>query len=114
MTDTNKIAGSGQHSHQVPTVEGLVVEIRDGNHAGTSVWLSSEGDYVFVDYDLRTIHRRPRCVLVRGLDIESLEYQPYGCDLDSPDGLVLLGLGLDEAVPSSDDSEILWDSADPS
>lgn len=111
----NKIAGSGQHSHPVPTVEGLVVEMRDGNHAGTSVWLSSDGDYVFACHERRTVRRAARCVLIEGLDAEvAIGDQPCGLDLDSPDGLILVGLDADEEVPTSEGSEILWDSADES
>lgn len=106
----NKIAGSGQHSHPVPTVPGLIVEILDGNHNGTSVWLSPAGGYVFACHERKTVEYAARCVLIRGLDTVAIGNQPCGLDLDSPDGLALVGLGADEPVPTSEGAEILWDS----
>lgn len=120
MSDSieNPTAGSGHHSCPVPVVIGLVVEIRDGNHLGTSVWRRDDDDlpYVFVSHDKGEVCYSERCVLVRGLDVEEIPYDsyPYGCDLSTPEGLVLLGLDRDEDTGSLDwleGSEILWDSA---
>lgn len=112
-TTTNEIRGSGQHSHLVPTVEGLVVEIRDGHHQGTAVWLRPDGTYAFATYDNGKVEIAERCVLLRGQDVEDVvPEQPYGCDLESPDGLVLIGVALDDDLSwISDGAIVLWDSA---
>jgi hypothetical protein len=112
----NPIAGTGQHSHRVPAIVGLVVEIRDGNHAGTSIWRRDDDrlPYVFVSHDKLQVGYAERCVLVRGLDVEEIPYEYlYGCDLSTPDGVVLLGLDAIECVDDLDwlKGEILWDSA---
>lgn len=114
----NPIAGSGHHSCPVPVVIGLVVEIRDGNHLGTSIWRRDDDKfpYVFVSHDKGDVCYAERCVLVRDLDVEEIPYgsYPYGCDLSTPEGLVLLGLDRDEDTSDLDwlkGSEILWDSA---
>lgn len=114
MTDNNRIAGYGQHSHEVPTVPGRVVEIRDGHHLGTAVWLRARGlgYYVFASYDTDRVGYAERCVLVRGQDVEDLpEGLPYGCDLDSPDGLALVGVDHDDDLAwLSEHATVLWDS----
>lgn len=106
----NEIAGRGQHSHEVPTAINAVVEIRDGQHKGTAVWLRTDGTFVFASYDDDTIEYAHRCVLVSGLD-GSVDHGVYGCDLDSPRGTFLVGVDRDDDlswVPA--DAEIVWDS----
>lgn len=115
MTTKNPIAGIGIHSMDVPVVPGLVVLIRDGHHAGTSVWRRDEDqgdDYVFVSHDTDRVEYAERCLLVRGLDLDEIPADtPYGCDLESPDGLVLLGTDRDDDlswIPET--AEVIWDS----
>ena len=114
---SNRIAGHGQHSHEVPTVPGRVVEIRDGHHLGTAVWLRDydcRNPYAFASFDTHRIGYAERCVLVRGQDVEDLpEGMPYGCDLDSPDGIALIGVDADDDLGwLSEHATVVWDSAD--
>lgn len=119
MSDSieNPVAGTGAHSHAVPAVVGRVVEIRDGNHNGTSVWrrASDLRPYCFASHDTGEVMDAERCLLVRDLDVEIIPSgYPYGCDLSTPDGLVLLGIDSAEDPTDLDwleGSEILWDSA---
>ena len=112
MTTTqNRIAGTGAYSHSVPTAPGAVILMRDGGHAGTEVYRVGDDDehpeYRFVSLDLGTVETSLRCVLVRlsGVEVEDLR-GPFGCNLDTSDGLALLGCDYDDEVPG----EILWDS----
>lgn len=104
------VAGSGQHSHEVPSAIGRVVLIRDGGHNGTEVYRTEDG-YRWVNLDQRTVYASERCVLVR-LAVNGADnlVEPYGCDLESPSGLALVGLDLGEEL-DADLGEILWDSA---
>lgn len=110
-------AGRGQHSHPVPSVPGLVVEIRDGQHQGTHVWRSDTtsrtAEFFFASLDNETLKRAARCLLLRGQDVESIDGDDaYGCDLDRPDGLILIGCATDDDLSwLSDGAEVLWDSA---
>ena len=114
MNDTttkNRIAGHGLYSHEVPSQIGAVVLIRDGQHNGTEVYAVEEG-FRFVSLDSGgDVATTDRCVLVRltGVSVDDLS-EPYGCDLDTPDGLALIGLDADE--PADDLGEILWDSTE--
>jgi len=110
-----KIAGTGQHSHEVPLRDGRVVEMRDASHEGTAVyWSENRARYVFVSYDQRSVDSAPRVVLLRGGDV-ALE-GVYACDLDTPDGLFLVGVDLDDdlswarALQGECPVEVLWDS----
>jgi|WetSurMetagenome_2_1015567.scaffolds.fasta_scaffold130486_1 hypothetical protein len=107
----NKIAGYGQHSHQVPSAEGCVILMRDGSHEGTEVYrLEDDKGFRFVSLDALDVRTAKRCVLVQltGVEIaDVVDQNPYGCDLDSPDGLALIGLETGEEVAGV----ILWDSA---
>jgi len=108
-TDMNRIVGTGHYSHAVPTEIGQVVTIRDGHHAGTEIY-QVEGGFRFVSLDLHTVSTVRRCALVRlAVSIDEVE-APYGCDLGTPDGLVLVGLDLDE--DPSELGEVIWDSKD--
>jgi hypothetical protein len=108
---TNKIAGHGQHSHLVPSAEGCVILMRDGGHEGTEVYrLEGDKGFRFVSLDALDVRRAKRCVLVQLTDVEIedvVDQNPYGCDLDSPDGLALIGVEIGEEVSGV----ILWDSA---
>lgn len=106
MSETNHIAGSGFYSHEVPSAVGRVVLIRDGTHYGTEVYRTEQG-FRFVSLDQCTMDTTERCVLVRlrGVSTDDL-WEPYGCDLESPDGLALIGCSNSDQVPG----EILWDS----
>jgi hypothetical protein len=111
------VAGHGQHSHAVPTVVGLVVEIGDGTHEGTSIWLTSRGDYCFALHDWARVTRAPRAVLIRGQSPEDITHETYGCDLGSPDGLAIVGVTANDGLAwLSKGASVLWDSAaeDPS
>jgi hypothetical protein len=117
----NMIAGAGAHSHEVPTVPGLVVLIRDAHHEGTSIWLRPDRQpgerraYAFADHERGTISYAPRVILVRGWSEEDLpaDGTPYGLDWDSPDGLVLVGVDNDVEIDADwlGEGEVLWDSA---
>lgn len=111
MTTSNKTAGHGQHSHLVPSAEGQVVLMRDSGHEGTEIYrLPEDKGFRFVSLDDRSARTSERCVLVQlaGVEVEDVADQnPYGCDLDSPDGLLLVGVDIGETV----DGTILWDSA---
>lgn len=112
MTDTNAIAGHGHHSHEVPSVPGRVVEIRDGNHNGTSVFQREDEGFYFVSHDQDRVQHADRCVLVAGQDVEELGEVAYGCDLSTPRGLFLIGVSDgDDLAWLTDGSEVLWDSA---
>jgi hypothetical protein len=110
-TMTNQIAGHGQHSHLVPSAEGCVVLMRDGGHEGTEIYrLADDKGFRFVSLDSREVRTAERCVLVQLTDVaieDVVDQNPYGCDLDSPDGLALVGVDADESV----DGVLLWDSA---
>lgn len=111
----NRTAGHGQNSHEIPTAEGQVVLIKDGHHRGTSVWRSERSDdsrFVFACHERDAVGYAPRCVLLAGQDVEMLPGGwPYGCDLSSPRGLILLGVGADDDLSwLGDDAEVLWDS----
>lgn len=116
-TPTNPYAGTGQHSHSIPAIPGVVVVIRDGHHAGTSVWqqdddtrTSERKRFVFAQHDRDTLDYAERCVLVVGQDSESLS-EPYGCDGDPPRGLALVGVAVDDDLSWLDEgAEVLWDS----
>lgn len=115
---SNAIAGHGKHSHLVPSVVGLVVEMRDGQHAGTAIWRRGEGDgrrgdeWCFASYDAGTLATAERCVFVVGQDAEEIGEVAHGCDLDTPRGSFLIGVDLDDDLSwLSDGAEVLWDSA---
>jgi hypothetical protein len=93
------------YKQQVPTRVGDRVFIGDSHHRGTYVKRTANG---FVFAPTRANLTVLRCVLVRldGVDANELN-EPYGCDLDVPFGLALIGCNYGDAVPG----EILWDSA---
>jgi hypothetical protein len=110
MQVSNAIAGHGQHSHRVPTTVGIVVEMRDGNHEGTAIWRRENGRFMFASYDHDDLISAERCVLVCGQDVVTLS-EPYGCDLESPRGLALVGIAVDDDLSwLGDGAEVLWDS----
>lgn len=106
-----RYAGTGQHSHSVPVDLGQVVLIRDGNHKGTEVYRTESG-YRFVGLDWRSVETAERCVLLAlgKLSVDDL-LGPYGCDLDTPKGLALVGVDRDDDLSAFADAEVLWDSA---
>lgn len=110
----NPIIGSGQHSHRVPVIVGLVVEIRDGQHAGTAVWRRDHRDrpYCFASYDSGDFGFSERCVLVRGQDLDAIEFDVCcGCDVEAPDGMLLRGIDSDDDLSwLSEGATVLWDS----
>lgn len=104
----NKIAGTGQYSHEVPSEVGHVVLMRDGSHQGTEVYRLVTGWFRFVSLDERSIDEAQHCALVR-LTVEANSlHEPYAIDLESPDGLALLGFH-DQDDPSGC-GEVLWSS----
>jgi hypothetical protein len=111
----NPTFGSGQHSHEVPVIPGVVVEMRDGAHAGTAVWRRDHRvPFVFASYDTNEVQYAPRCVLVRGQKIDDLDERTvsYACDLEPSDGLCLVGVDNDDDLAwLSEDAVVLWDSA---
>lgn len=108
MKTENAIAGHGHYTHEVPSEVGRVVLMRDGSHEGTEVYQIDSGEFRFVSLDSGGVSTVDRCVLVRltGVSIDDVQ-EPYACDLESPDGLALIGCGLGDQLPG----EILWDSA---
>ena len=115
MTTTNKLAGHGQHIHSVPSVPGLIVEIRDGHHDGTSVWQREGHGFYFASHDAESLQHADRCVFVVGQDADELVGGvPHGCDLSTPRGSFLIGVATaDDLSWLSDGAEVLWDSAAP-
>ena len=113
MSADNAVAGSGQHSHAVPSVVGAVVLIRDGNHNGTEVYRLDEGDgFRFVSLDGGGVSTAERCLLIAlgDLSVDAIA-EPFGCDLDSPKGLALVGVDADDDLEAFAAAEVLWDSA---
>lgn len=120
--DTNKVAGTGYHSHEVPTVPNLALLMRDGQHAGTYVWRRSEEDcgandhkFCFADLERRIVRTSERCLLIEGQDIDSIDGDDaYACDLDSPRGLILIGCDVDDDLSwVTEGADVLWDSNCP-
>lgn len=102
-------------AHSCPVQIGAVVEMRDGNHEGTEIYRRDDHDraFCFVSLDRGRVEYSERCVLLRGVDVETLPAgYPYGCDLDTAEGLVLLGIDYDED-PADFGGELLWDSMEP-
>lgn len=111
-TQTNKTSGHGQHSHAVPSTPGIVVEIRDGNHNGTSVWQREGHGFYFASHDRDTLQHADRCVYVVGQDCEELGDVAYGCDLETPRGSFLIGVSRDDDLSwLTAGAEVIWDSA---
>jgi hypothetical protein len=110
----NPIYGSGQHSHRVPTVIDLVVEMRDAQHAGTAVWRRDHRNrpYCFASYDDGRCGFAERCVLVRGQDLDTIEFDDCcACCTEVPDGLLLRGIDADDDLSwLSEGATVLWDS----
>lgn len=110
---TNAIAGNGQHSHEVPSIPGIVVEIRDGGHSGTSIWQREGRGFYFASHDQDSLKHADRCVFVVGQDVQELGEVAYGCDLETPRGSFLIGVSANDDLSwLSDGAEIFWDSAE--
>lgn len=116
---TNSIAGTGQHGHEVPDAEGRVVLIRDGHHEGTSVWQRGEKGtdqtrFVFVSHDAGRVSYAARCLMAVGQSLENLpDGTPFGCDMDAPRGVLLIGVNHDDDLSWLDaDADIEWSSWD--
>lgn len=105
----NLIAGEGYYSHEVPTTEGLVVTMRDGNHNGTSIWKTEEG-FCFASHDHGRVDTVERVLLIRNPNTDELQW-PYACDLGGGDGMAMIGVDSDAEVSLSEGEEIIWDSA---
>lgn len=112
-------AGSGQHSHEVPVEIGRVVLIHDAHHDGTEVYRTESGEYRFVDLTSGKVTTCPRCVLLRlkcSADDVLGGFDAAGVDLDSPDGMALVGLEKrwlekrGSAERLGEYGEVLWDS----
>jgi hypothetical protein len=100
--------------HPVPARVGQVVEMRDGHHDGTAVWRRDDNakPFAFASHDRRKVEYAERVALMRDVDVEEIPPgYPYGCDLDSGIGLVLLGIEADEDPRDVVNGEVLWDSA---
>lgn len=118
--EQNKIAGSGQRSHFVPSAVGHVVEIRDEGHDGTAVWCreppdntqpdSGAAEYMFASLDANTLESSDRCVLLHGQLIEEIGLgMPFGCDREAD--LALVGVDFDDDLSwISEGAAVLWDS----
>ena len=108
----NRIAGKGSYSHEVPTVAGETVTIKDGHHEGTEVTLLDDGRFLFAElgYGARKCVF-DICILVRGADQEAVSavHKVYGCDLDSWDSLNLLGFIADDEIDLCGGTAV-WDS----
>lgn len=112
----NLVAGDGYYSHSVPTAEGVVIHMRDGYHAGTEIYLTTDGAYRFVSLDMPEVHTAPRAILIRcnGISFdEVLEASiASGLDATSDDGLALAGIEEDDDLDwLPEDAEVIWDSA---
>ncbi len=118
----NQFAGDGEHRHEVPTADGVMVEVVDSNGYLTLVArIEAEEKYLFVEHDLAT-KRHERCFLVQlesppdehWADIANWEshlpkHCSYATDLDTPDGLVMVGCRADQH-PDARLGKVLWDS----
>jgi len=105
----NFVAGSGLYSHEVPSEPGRVVRMRDGNTLGGEVYRTEEGAFRFVNLDAKELDTVERCVLVRLTDVDANAITGvWLCDLDTPDGMALLGRAAGDDV----EGEVLWDSED--
>ena len=69
---------------EVPTVEGLVVHIQDGNHDGTDIYLTSDGKYRFVNLTNKTTTTWDNCALVHieGVVLDNFDITEWGVDLE--------------------------------
>lgn len=112
MSGVNKIVSVGKRSHAVPTVPNLVVEMRDGNHNGTAVYLRSCGTYVFADLDGGLpAEEMPRAILVTGHLYEYGVPEIFAMDRSDPDGFMIIGLEEhDDLSFLSEGAQVLWDS----
>jgi hypothetical protein len=103
-------------AREVPLRDGRVVEM--GNRYGAGVyWSEARERYVFVSYDRFDTDTAPRVVLVCGVDKELVD-EPYACDIETPGGLFLVGVDLNNdlswvsKIPAEGCTpEVLWDSA---
>lgn len=111
----NEIKGSGQHSHEVPSTPWLVVHITDGNHGGTDVWRAGDDGsdgFFFASRDMRSLEHAERCVYVVGQDANALVDCAYGCDLETPRGVFLIGVSAEDDLSwITKGAEVLWDSS---
>jgi hypothetical protein len=80
--------------------------MHDNSHEETEVYRTPKG-FRFVDFIFGTVETVHRCVFVRLPDMDLNELpRPSAVDLDSPDGLALIGCSSGDKVPG----DILWDS----
>jgi hypothetical protein len=111
QTITVHLAGELQYSHRVPADVGEAVLMADGYHNGTCV-LRREHDFLFVELDgYQPPQSAQACSLVRlsRCNAEKLS-EPCAYDLDTPDGLALIG--HEAGADLREYGEVLWRSDD--
>ena len=104
-------AGEGAYSHQVPVEVGESVWMHDGYQTGTIV-VRCEHCFYFLDaggHAFSAPQSSKACSLVRlsNCTTDDLE-EPCALDLDTPDGLALIGHAV--GADLSDYGEVLWSS----
>jgi hypothetical protein len=109
-TITVHTAGSGCYQHRVPLEVGESVWMGDQHSDGTIVVRCERGFYFLSVGDHEPAQFAKECSLVRlsACDSEDVD-EPCALDLDSPDGLALIG--HDEGDDMTQYGEILWSSA---
>lgn len=108
----NRVIGTGQRSHEVPSEVNQAVFMGDGEHDGTLV-IRTDSGFTFAFYTTKTVGTAPHCVLVTLDESEQLEeigrtwQHTYACDTQG--GLALIG--CDDTEPELPDGcEIMWAS----
>lgn len=116
QVDGRFIAGTGDYSHEVPVQAMHVVRMRDAQHEGTDVYWDGR-EFHFVPLDHFDSAASERCILARLAVLENESAfarieAPFACDLDAPDGLVLLGIDANDKPEEWEEiAVIIWDSA---
>lgn len=128
MATSNPIIGTEPYAHEVPQQRLHVVRISDnmqGSSRDVSVWRQDERMFCFVDHIKDSIGYARRCLLVRGpaadlygqsmrTDLDRM-CVPYGVDLSTTDGMMLVGLDDENAddvltMLADHHAGVLWDS----
>lgn len=110
---TNRVAGHGMASHDVPTVPLLGVHMRDAYHKGGLVTLLPDGRYCFVCLEGGRMSFVERVVLVEILievDYFDLSGDAVAVAIEEA-ALALIGCAPGDTW-DPDECEVLWDSAE--
>lgn len=106
----NQVAGTGLHSHEVPTTVGVPVLMKDSNYEGVLIERLPTGRYQFtgLGVTLDPLTTFDHVELVQGADIEIVSKicPAFACNLDCPDGLTFIG--YNHQPTASHGGTILW------